>query len=97
MAGLQKRDMTPKTILFVSHASGLYGAERSLFSLASELKRKGKIRPAVLFPRYGPLVELTKAKQIPTLVHPYLWWIARNNAERLCKGPVQFFVNLANI
>jgi glycosyltransferase involved in cell wall biosynthesis len=51
------------TCLLVSHASTLYGSERSLLSLAEALFAQGPV--LVLCPRQGPLVQRLRDKGIP--------------------------------
>lgn len=65
----------PKTVLFVSHLSSLDGAEKSLFSLVKALKETETIRPIILVPAQGPLVEEMAAANIPVIISRYFFWM----------------------
>jgi len=61
------------TILFITHSSGLYGAERCLLDLVSGLPKR--IRPVVMAPGAGPLVDKLKEKEIEICLIPFRgWW-----------------------
>lgn len=62
-------------VVFVSHTSDLYGAERSLLTLVKGLQRGGGVKLTVLVPRDGPLANELRRAQIQVVVHPYAWWI----------------------
>ena len=61
----------------MSHSSGLYGAERSLFSLVEGLDVKGYVKPVVLLPTNGPLYDLLTNAGIQVIIHRYYWWIGK--------------------
>ncbi len=62
-------------ILLVSHTAGLYGAERSLATLAEGLQKRRVAKVMVLLPDSGPLRELLQAKGIQTHVIRSFRWI----------------------
>lgn len=68
-------EIAHKTVLFVSHLSSLNGAEKSLFSLVKALKKTQTIRPIVLAPAQGPLVEEMAAANIPVIISRYFFWM----------------------
>ena len=45
------------TVLFITHYSGFYGANRSLIQLMIELRRMYDVSPIVLIPSKGRFVE----------------------------------------
>ena len=65
--------ISPVSVLFFSHSSLFYGAEKSLQVLASELPRRGMVSTVVL-PFDGPLKRSLEEKGVVTLVHLYGWW-----------------------
>lgn len=62
-------------ILFVSHSSELFGAERSMLEAVAALIEKGLVVEAVV-PSEGELA--TKLRGLGSTVHqiPYTWWVA---------------------
>ena len=67
------------TILFVTHYSGFYGANRSLLTLMCLLRDRHGVRPIVLLPNDGAMCgELQKA-EIPYTVAHYYWWVNYNH------------------
>jgi glycosyltransferase involved in cell wall biosynthesis len=70
--------MIAKVVLFISHSSKLYGAERSLLTLVSGLQRGGAIRPVVLVPGRGPLVDALREAEIPVIVRRSFNWYGRD-------------------
>jgi glycosyltransferase involved in cell wall biosynthesis len=83
--------MDSKKVLFVSHSSELYGAERSLLVLVTQLQIKWGIKPVVLLPRDGELLKKLEDSRIETIVTPYYRWITKK--ERL---PVAWVRTLQN-
>ncbi len=62
-------------ILFVSHASGLHGSERSLLHLLKGLDKQ-KYEPLVLLPEDGQLRKRIEGLGIEVIVYPVERWIA---------------------
>ena len=92
--GCLQSDSQKIKVLFVSHSSQLYGAERSLFTLVKGLKNAGGVLPAVLLPGKGPLVDLMRAERITVIVKPYFPWIGKNCLNRTFLGPVRLLFNV---
>ena len=63
-----------KTILFVSHAAELNGAERMLLETLRIIDRS-RFRPLLAVPRSGPLVHAAGEAGVPTRVIPMKWWL----------------------
>ena len=64
------------TILFITHYTGLYGANRSMLTLIQLLQSKYAIQPIVLVPNNdGPLLESMKEHKIRYYAMPYFWWM----------------------
>ena len=64
----------PRTVLFISHSSALYGAERSLLDLLSGLDRSA-YRAIVALPEDGPLNQRITALGIETWITGHQKWI----------------------
>lgn len=71
-------------ILYISHSSGLYGAEQSLLLLLKELNRD-RFFPIVVLPKDGPLKQAIEALSIPVEIVPSLtpWLTSRKGIQRL--------------
>ncbi len=83
--------MTVPLVVLVSHSSRMYGAERSLLTLATGLRDRGSFAPVVLLPRRGPLVTACEDEGIPAQVTPYYHWIGVG--KRLLRTPVSAGLN----
>jgi L-malate glycosyltransferase len=66
-------------VLFVSHSSGLYGAERSLLTLVDGLVQSGRFSATVLLPSEGPLTGELRKSNVPVIVLPFKRWINHRN------------------
>lgn len=75
------------TILFITHYSGMYGANQSMCQLMLELRNNYKITPVVLLPSRGDICEFLEQNNIKYFVSHYYWWV---NAE---KGVYQYLLN----
>jgi len=62
-------------IVFFTHYTELYGANRSLVSLADGLKKYGHI-PFLISPKFGDITELFIEKDFKVLVYPYDYWLS---------------------
>jgi len=67
------------TILFVTHYSKCYGANKSLLTLMLLLREKYGVQPVVLLPTDGPMCEQLKKEGIPYKVSHYYWWVNENH------------------
>jgi glycosyltransferase involved in cell wall biosynthesis len=63
-------------VLFITHYSELYGANRSLLELVLEVRDRGGVQPHVLLPREGELASLLRRQAIPTAVIPFEPWMS---------------------
>ncbi len=84
--------MTEKRILYISHSSGLAGAEVSLELLVTNLSEE-KYRPVVVLPGDGPLRAGLQEKTVATREHNCVWWIPAYLAHAL--HPFDFFGELS--
>ncbi|WP_083928282.1 glycosyltransferase family 4 protein [Spirosoma panaciterrae] len=66
-------------ILFITHYSSMYGANKSLCSLLLDLRSTYKLTPLVLLPSHGAICEFLEKHQIEYIVSPFYWWV---NSER---------------
>lgn len=63
------------TILFVTHYSGLYGANKSLLALMLLLRARHGVEPYVLMPNRGAMCGELDKNNIPYIVSHYYWWV----------------------
>ena len=82
------------TILFVTHYTELYGANRSMLTLIRLLQSKYAVQPIVVVPyRYGPLMETLVESNIEHHYIPYCRWILTNMDKEQSKYKyVKWFV-----
>ena len=66
-------------ILFVTHYSDFYGANKSLLALTVLLRKKHGIKPLVLLPNEGPMCQKLEEQGIEYLVSPFYWWVNYNH------------------
>jgi glycosyltransferase involved in cell wall biosynthesis len=69
----------------------MYGAERSLLTLATALRDRGRCEPAVLVPRRGPLLAALEAERIPTVFVRFHHWIG--TGPRFPRAPAAALLN----
>lgn len=67
-------------ILFISHYSEMYGANRSLYTLVQELKENHDVNPVVLLRKYGPICNFLDESRIKYYVSHYFWWVYQGNS-----------------
>lgn len=79
------------TILFVSHSSGLYGAEKSLLDLV--LNCPDSIDPIVLAPESGELTDVLTKNGVEVITLGYSWWIG----SRTTTLPIRLLKNTYSI
>lgn len=72
--------------LLISHNCGLFGAERSLLSLACGLQQSGHWQITVAVPRRGALADACRDARIPVVVGNYGQWVGR---EKAISGPAR--------
>ncbi len=83
-----------KNILFLSHSSELYGAERVLLQVLKSLSRK-EFKPFLVLPRRGRFLEEAKKLDVETFVVPSNWWLTEK--ARIWKQPFSWLWNLKSI
>jgi glycosyltransferase involved in cell wall biosynthesis len=76
-------------VAFLTHYAELYGANRSLLGLVDGLARHG-VRPHVILPEPGDLLDVLAARAVPAAVLPVDWWVstrrtAAGAADRLVR------------
>ena len=71
------------TILFVTHYSEMYGANKSLCRLMIELKESYQVQPVVLLRMPGSICETLDSKSIPYLINHYYWWVFEKGHSNL--------------
>jgi len=81
-------------VLFVSHSSELYGAERMLLDTLRNLDR-GKFSPVLAVPRSGPLTDAAAQAGIDWLTLPMKWTLTEPG--RVWKQPVSRLLNVRGI
>lgn len=69
----------PIRVLFISHDSGLYGAQLSLLGLLQKLDRN-RFEPWVFANSEGPLVAAIRDLDIPVVIRPIVHWVASGSA-----------------
>jgi glycosyltransferase involved in cell wall biosynthesis len=62
-------------ILFISHYSSMYGANKSLCTLMLELRENYEINPVVLLPNHGPICEYLDKNSIKYIISHFYWWV----------------------
>lgn len=67
------------TILFVTHYSGYYGANKSLLTVMCQLRERFGIKPLVLLPSSGPVCGALEEVGIPYVIRHYYWWVNDNH------------------
>jgi len=80
-------------ILFITHYSSLYGANRSLLLLLKGLQGKN-IGLMVFAPEDGPLFKELDKLKIPYKKIKYLPWMGVRNKIFFLKSPLRFLVNM---
>lgn len=65
-------------ILFITHYTALYGANRSLVNLLTGLKNYN-VKPLVVIPEDGDLCHILEIMEIPFIIQNFNWWCADKN------------------
>jgi len=66
---------TGPRVAFLTHYAELYGANRSLLGLVDGLARH-RVRPHVILPEPGDLLDALAARNVPAAVLPFDWWVS---------------------
>ena len=67
------------TIVFVTHYSGYYGANKSLLTVMCQFREHFGIKPLVLLPSSGPVCAVLEEVGIPYVIRHYYWWVNDNH------------------
>ena len=67
-------------ILFITHYSEMYGANKSLCRLIVELKQHHQVKPVVLIRHEGPIVQFLEDNSIPYIISHFYWWVYEKNS-----------------
>ncbi len=73
--------LKPIRILFLSHDSGIYGAQQSLLGLLEKIDRD-RFEPMVIAPDEGSLTEAVRSLKIPVRIRLIIHWIASGSAAK---------------
>jgi L-malate glycosyltransferase len=66
-------------ILFVTHYSGFYGANKSMLALIRLLRENHDVQATVLLPNQGVMCDVLQQNNIPFVVSHYYWWVNDNH------------------
>ncbi|MBM3310487.1 MAG: glycosyltransferase family 4 protein [Candidatus Aminicenantes bacterium] len=83
-----------KTVLFVSHASELNGAELFLLETLRRLDRRA-FRPVLALARPGPLAAAAESAGVETRLVPAKWWLTEKG--RVWRQPAAWLLNRASV
>ncbi len=76
------------TILFITHYSGMYGANQSMCRLMVELCEKYGVHPVALLSRRGEICDFLDQHEISYYISHFYWWVNEG------KGVFQYLLNL---
>lgn len=79
-------------VVFVTHYTSLYGANRSLLGLIDGLKQF-QVKPFVLCPANGEVVVELKKRGIPVFILPFKSWMASPGIFPKIKAPARLILN----
>ncbi|WP_226581122.1 glycosyltransferase family 4 protein [Halobacillus litoralis] len=85
-----------KKILFVTHYSSMYGANKSMLKLISHLQGLSN-KVEVLLPKKGELETHLKEMEIPYTIFPYCNWVKSSNEKNLKLALRKFFLLVSSI
>jgi glycosyltransferase involved in cell wall biosynthesis len=71
--------MKKNNVLFVTHYSGMYGANKSMLALIIILRDKFNVDPIVLLRQEGPICEELDKYKIKYQIKHFYWWVNNNN------------------
>lgn len=80
-------------ILFVTHYSSMYGANKSLFQLIIDLREKYDISPIVLVPEEGELIQELKKEKIEYIISKFYPWVYKGKIGFI-KGIIKEIINI---
>lgn len=80
-------------VLFITHYTSMYGANKSMLQLIIELKNNYKVKPIVLLPDNGELVENLKKENIEYIVSKFYCWVYQDNKIDFFKTIIKKLLN----
>jgi len=83
-------------ILFITHYSSLYGANRSLLLLLEGLK-ENNFNPMILVPDEGPLIDELKKRNIAYRKFKFWAWMGVRSKLFIFKAVLRFLLNLISL
>ncbi|MHC4640591.1 MAG: glycosyltransferase family 4 protein [Planctomycetota bacterium] len=83
-------------VVFITHYTNLYGANRSLLDLLDGLK-EFKVQSQVVCPWKGEILEALEKRNIEFSVIPFRGWFGSKSIESRLKKPARLVTNLAAI
>ncbi len=81
-------------VAFITHSSGLYGANHSLLNLIDGLN-KYEVSPYVISPSEGKITEALKVRGVPVKVLPIQWWVSGRPPLISSKNLLKYLVKYA--
>ena len=87
--------MNKKNVLFISHSSDLYGAEKSLLLLLKNINRE-IFKPIIILPNAGPLYEIIEKYNIKAYEVKLSWWVKSNDKKHTIYSFLRFIKKLMN-
>jgi len=79
-------------VVFITHYSSLYGANRSLLNLIDGLREYG-VKSFVLCPSKGEMTTALKKRDVPFVILPFKGWMSSSILSRI-KAPARLILNL---
>lgn len=62
-------------VLYITHYSGLYGANKSMIEVIENMRKNYDIHPIVIVPSVGEVTYVLEEKKIEYYVEPYFLWV----------------------
>lgn len=79
-------------VLFITHYEALYGANKSLLSLVKILKDNYNIKPIVLMPAEGQLLNTLQLLNIEYIIHKFYPWMAAENKKHFFMNKIKSII-----
>lgn len=79
-------------VLFITHYSKLYGANKSLLDVIDEIKNY-EVTPYVILPKNGELAEELEKRKVEYKIHYYGFWTKKINKHQNVKSIIKLILN----
>ena len=79
-------------VVFISHYSGLYGANKSLIDLIDEISKRN-YKSMVILPRYGDVCKVLDDKCITYRIIRFYPWVRVINQKKILKESIKSIIN----